>query len=88
MQSKEEILAINCGHSKLTEGDKIRLPWALNAMQEFANQQSIDFGRELLKHADITMDGEGMFEWALYEGNVPIKYSTEEMYNKLMIDKV
>lgn len=84
MQIKEEILDSYLDRPINTEGTNLSDVDILKCMEEYAKQQAIQFGRELLKHADITLDSESVFEWALYEGNTPIKHSTEEMYNKLM----
>ena len=87
MQTKQEVLNDLIKNGKYTEHCvEAPLYEVLEAMEEYAKQKAIDFGRKLLKHAEICLNGED-FEWAFYEEETLVGQSTEEMYTKLMADE-
>jgi len=61
MQTKEEVLAELFPYDPIQRDKEL----IMNAMQEYANQQCIDFGRWLLKHANINLDNELSISWIM-----------------------
>ncbi len=86
MQTSEEILLEVCGTNKFSfhniEGNQRDEEDIIFAMEEYAKQQTIDFGRWLLKHVDIKTDFEGYWTYEIYEEGSPIGFfDTSEVFD-------